>query len=290
MVLNRPLTTRECKVYVAGRKISEGKSLSFEVNMGVQSLSLLNTDKKKYYKTKEGVTGSVELVNTDMYALGQVLRETQIDPSETETVSMTEALNNAEQTIEYIQGYTDGNQSVLSTEKIAWSFYAPLSKLIHVKVYNPTAITSTVTIELQTDSSGSPSGTVLASGTLDFTTTGWKQWTANYTNLTKGEKYWIVLYSTVDFYVAKSSVDFYKEWDWKKHNGTAWSSTTEGDIKMAMKFQGKETYIEVYMTDGTNEYTILLDEVSFESVSLNFGQDEAHGGELSFTAKSITIT
>jgi len=293
MTLSKYLTTKDVEVWVAGRKFSEGKNLDISISSEVKEVKLLNTEKTKHYRTAKRYTGSLELINTDLQNIGYVLRDLEMNPSKIDNPdTLAMAFNEAKAQISYIQGDgTTGTISIDVGQMVAQSFEAAYEELTRVKIYNPTAASTTVTVAIQADSSGSPSGTDLVSGTADFSTTGWKTVTLNYTGLTRGNKYWLVVKGqTETVNVSYSSEKWFDGWKVKVDSGAGWGTEQEKNMKIALYFEGYDTYISAVLTDGSTTVKILLDEVTFQSASIKAGHEDVHSGELEFTAKSLTVT
>jgi len=295
MVLSKYLTTKDVEVWVAGQKLAEGKSLSLDITGNVQTISLLNSSIKKSYRTTIGVSGSIELLHTDLQAFGLVLGDFELDPSGTETIDMSTF--RAANFIRYIQGDVTGTSETIdgTTEtRIGQKFYAAGSALSVLKLQTDGAGgDSSVVVTIETDTTGSPSGTPVTNGTstsTDFSGDGWITVTfANNPVLTKGEPYWIVatISTTTDFHV--SATDLYPEWHYKVYTGS-WGSAIDNDVSFEIVFEDTESYIRIILDDSVVIQTWKLDDVAFESMTLSGNPDDILAGELSFTSKNILIT
>ena len=295
MVLSKYLTTKNVEVWVAGRKLADGKSLGLEITSGVQDVALLNSSVKKHYRTTIGYTGSMEILHTDLQAFGLVLGDLEIDPSDTETIDMSTF--RATDFIKYIQGDVTGSSESIdgTTEtKIGQKFYAAGGALSVLKLQTDGAGgDSTVVVTIETDTTGSPSGTPVTNGTstsTDFSGDGWVTVTfVSDPELTKGEPYWIVatISDTTVFHV--SATDLYPEWHYKVYTGT-WGSAIVNDVSFEIVFEDTESYVRIILDDGVVIQTWKLDDVAFGSMTLSGNPDDILAGELTFTSKNILIT
>ncbi len=294
MVLSKYLTTKDVEVWVAGKKIGEGKNMSLDITGNVQDVSLLNSSIKKHYRTTIGISGSIELLHTDLQAFGLVLGDLEIDPSGNVAIDMSTF--RASNFIRYVQGDATGTDEVIdgTTEtKIGQKFYASGSALSVLKLNVAAGGDSTAIVTIETDTTGSPSGTPVTNGTsnsVDFTTGGWTTITfATDPVLTKGEPFWIVVTVDASTTFEVSTIDFYEDWHYKVYTGS-WGSAIEVDIGFEIVYEDTESYIRVILDDGVVIQTMKLDDVAFESLSLSGNPEDLLSGELSFTSKDISIT
>ena len=294
MVLSKYLTTKDVEVWVAGRKLAVGKSLSLEITSNVQDVALLNSSVKKHYRTTIGVSGSMELLHTDLQAFGLVLGDFELDPSGNTAIDMSTF--RAADFIRYIQGDTTGTDEEIdgTTEtRIGQKFYAPGSALSILKINVAAGGDSTSIVTIETDTTGSPSGTPVTNGTsnsVDFTTGGWTTVTfANDPVLTKGEPYWIVVTVDASTTFEVSATDLYPDWLYKIYTGT-WGSAIDNDTSFDLTFEDTESYGRIILDDSVVIQTWKLDDVAFERLTLSGNPDDILAGELTFTSKNILIT
>lgn len=286
--LSRVVTAKDIKVIVSGRTIGSITELSLNGNSGLADTSVLGKQYKQSVRTKKEFSGTFTMLISDMEAFGWAFGDYEVDPAQVETINM--AYNGQSVDILHIQGLKDASVSVASGEKVAQKFRAAGKTLSLVKLYNNGSGDSSVTVSVEADNSGVPSGTALASATVDFSgSTGWLTADLSAATLTKGNWYWIVVsVPTTTTTLSRSSTNIYEDWGYMIYS-TSWGTLNSEDLAFYIKTTDNETIIQVELTDGINTH-IIKGDIGIGNISTTVSQDEPIKAEVNFTAQELIFS
>jgi hypothetical protein len=140
-------------------------------------------------------------------------------------------------TLEYLAGFTGGSPAIFghntTAQLQAQSFVAPStgsSWRVAAVIAASASPTDDVSIEIRSDSSGQPSGTVLGSGTVDVTNNAARYYSVPITaSLTSGTTYWIVYTRTgatdnTNNYATYPSTLAYGSGQGASYDGSTWTT------------------------------------------------------------------
>ena len=99
--LTRSVTTKDLTLVIAGRTLAQLSNMSISGDAGLADVSVLSEGHKRWIRTKKEFTGSLEYRVEDMGSLGLTLGDYEVDPSQTESISL--AFNPPPVTIKHIQ-------------------------------------------------------------------------------------------------------------------------------------------------------------------------------------------
>ena len=282
------ITTKDLKLIVGGRILGQISELSLSGDAGLADVSVLSEGYKRWVRTKKDFSGSMDVRVEDPAMLGLVLGDLEVDPTFTETIAI--AFNGVNVTQKYIQGDKTGTITTASGEKIGQRFRAGGSELTTAQVYVNSLGDSSVTVSVQADSSGEPSGTPLDSDTIDCSTTGWKSAALDVASLTKDDWYWVVIeVPTTSTGFARSATSIYDEWGYKFYTGAAWGSLETNDIAFQLLLTDSSSYLHIELTDGTTIHTIKGD-LNTGKYSLSITSDEPLTGSIDFKSDDLTFS
>lgn len=289
--LSRVMTCRDMKLIVAGRTLGTIKEITFEGDSGLADASVLSKHYKQHVKTKNEFSGTWTQLIADMEALGLVLGDYEVDPSKTESINMT--FNGASYDIKHIQGTHAADISVAGTQKVAQKFIAAGNTLSALKLYTTTGGDASCTVTIETDNSGSPSGTPVTNGTasgVDFSGSGWI--TVTFSSdpvLVKGDPFWIVVsVPSTTTPISRSTTDYYEDWGYKTYTGS-WSSLEDNDLALQLTTTDNDTVLQIELTDGVNTH-IIEGIIGVGSGSCTITLDEPLTAEVTYSAKTITFS
>ena len=285
--LTRVVTTKDLKLIVAGRTIASLSELTISGESGLADVSVLSEDHKRWQRTKRSFSGSMDYRMEDMGAIGLVFGDYEIDPTKTEVINMSPNLASVD--IKHIQGDKTNSQALTTGQKLALKFRAAGGTLSSASVYNSSGTDTSVTVSVQADNSGIPSGSALASGTIDCSGVGWKNVDLSSASLTMDDWYWIVIENCDDASFAYASTDIYTDWGWKIDTGTGWGTLNSNDMAFQLLFTDNTTYIHVELTDGTTTHTI-KGTMATAKYSLTINPEDPLTGSLDFVAKELTFS
>lgn len=284
--LTRPPTTKDITLYVAGKKAANIKNMSITGNSALKDVTPIGIWYKKWQRSFREFSGSMDMWYENNEALGLVLGDYEVDPSKTESVTID--YNPKPITIKHIQGDKTNGQAVATTEKLAQKFMAAGSTLTSAQVYVNSGTDTTVTVSVQADSTGSPSGTPLDSDVIDCSSAGWKSADLSAAALTAGEWYWIVLEDCDTATFAYADTDLYEEWGKRFYSGS-WGTLTVEDLAFQLLFTDSSTIFKAQLTDGVTTHDIEGDIVA-GTVSTSFSPDEPVSSSMEYKSKEITFS
>jgi len=289
--LSNPMTARDMKLIISGRTMGSLTECSITGNGNLADVSTLGKTYKKRMRTFKNFSGSWTMFIEDMEALGWVLGDYEVDPTKNEPVSVS--FNGTNVTINHIQGSHASDVSVADTEKIAQKFVAAGNSLTTLKLYTTTGGDSTVTVTIEPDNSGSPSGTPVTNGTstsTDFSGSGWV--TVGFSSnpvLVKGDVFWVVVSITgTTTPISRADTDIYEDWGYKVYSGS-WGSLQSNDLSFYIETTDDTTVIQVELTDGINTH-IIEGNIVAGTGSFSVTADEPVSAEVNYVAQDIQFS
>lgn len=252
--LTRSVTTKDLTLVIAGRTLAQLSNMSISGDAGLADVSVLSEGHKRWIRTKKEFTGSLEYRVEDMGSLGLTLGDYEVDPSQTESISL--AFNPPPVTIKHIQGDKTNGQAVATGELLAQKFRASGATLNTAQIYVNSGSDATVTVTVEADVTGSPSGTPLDTDTVDCSSAGWKTATLDAAVLTMDDFYWIVIDNCDTATFAYADTDYYTDWGFKFDSGGGYGSLTITDLAFQLSFEDNTTYLQIQLTDGITTHTI----------------------------------
>jgi len=248
------VTTKDMKIIIGGRTLAQITELSLSGEAGLADVGVLSEGHKRWKRTKQEYSGSMDVRVDDPALIGLVLGDLEVDPTFTEK-PLDISFNGINITQKYIQGDKTNGQLVSTGEKIAQKFRAGGAELTTAQVYVNSGTDASVTVSIQADVTGSPSGTPLDSDTIDCSSTGWKTASLDVAVLTKDDWYWIVLEDSTDVTFAYADADIYDDWGYKHYSGT-WGALQANDISFQIVLTDSSSYLHIELTDGVTIHTI----------------------------------
>ena len=289
--LSRVMTCKDMKLIIAGKTVGDIKEFSIDGDSGLADVSVLSKGYKQHVRTKNEFSGSWTQLISDFEALGLVLGDYEVDPTQTESISMS--FNGASYDIKHIQGSHGADISVAGSAKVAQSFVAAGNTLSALKLYTTSGGDSSCTVTIETDSSGSPSGTPVTNGTasgVDFSGSGWI--TVTFSSdpvLVKGDTFWIVVsVPSTTTPISRSTTDIYEDWGYKTYSGS-WSSLETNDVSFQITTTDNDTVIQIELTDGVNTH-IIEGIIGVGAGSCSITLEDPLTAEITYSAKTITFS
>jgi len=286
--LIQAVTTKDLKLIIGGRTLGQLTELSLSGDAGLADVSVLSEGFKRWIRTKKDFSGSMDVQVHDPAMLGLVLGDLEVDPTFTEPIAIE--FNGVNVTQKLIQGDKTNGQAVDTDDLLAQKFRAAGSELTTAQVYVNSGTDSTVTVSVQADTTGSPSGTPLDSDTIDCSSVGWKTATLDVAVLTKDDFYWIVIEDCDDATFAYANTDIYTDWGFKFNDeGGGWASLILTDLAFQLLFTDTSSYLHIEITDGITIHTIKGD-LNAGKYSLSLTSDEPLVGTVDFQSDDLTFS
>jgi hypothetical protein len=284
-------TCRDMSLYIAGRKLGSISEASITGNSALKDVSSLGFDYKKNIRSFKEFSGSWSMWIEDLEALGLILGEYWVDPTKLETWP-TINYDGSQYLVTHVQGSHAGTVTVTTGNEVAQKFRAGGSTLTStgVKLYNAGSGDSSVTVTVEADSSGEPSGTPLDTDTVDFSGgAGWVTADLSSATLTKGNWYWIVCaVPTTSTGFGRSSTDIYEDWGYMENTGT-WGSLEDNDLSFYIETTDNSVSMVIELTDSVNTHIINAD-IGPGTGSFAVNLDEPISAEVNYTAKTVTYS
>lgn len=286
--LTRPITTKDMTIIIGGRTLGQVTELSISGDAGLADVSVLSEGHKRWIRTKKDFSGSMDVRVEDMALLGLVLGNLEVDPTLTESVSIS--FNGVNVTQELIQGDKTNGQAVDTDDLLAQKIRAGGATLTTASVYVNSGTDSSVTVTVQADNSGSPSGTPLDTDTIDCSSAGWKTATLDQASLTKDDYYWIVIEGCDVATFAYADTDIYTDWGFKFNDeGGGYGTLTSTDLAFKLLFTDNSSYLHIELYDGVTTHTI-EGNLNTGKYSLGITSDEPLTASIDFASDELTFS
>ena len=276
------------KIIIGGRILGQLTDLSISGDAGLADVSVLSEGHKRWIRTKNDYSGSMDVRVEDPALLGLVLGDLQVDPTYTEK-PLNISFNGINITQEYIQGSKAGTITTATTEKVAQRFRAGGEQLSTASIYVNSGGDASVTCTVEADSTGEPSGTPLDTDTIDCSGTGWVSADLSIATLVKDDWYWVVWsIPTTSTGLARSATSIYDEWGYKFYSGT-WGTLETNDVSFKLLFIDDSSYLHIELTDGVTVHTI-EGNLNTGKYTLGITSDEPLTASIDFQSDELTFS
>ena len=287
--LTHAVTTKDMKIIIGGRILGQVTELSVSGDAGLADVSVLSEGHKQWTRTRNDYSGSMDVRVEDPALLGLVLGDLEVDPTYTEK-PLSISFNGVNVTQEYIQGSKTGTITTLTTEKVGQRFRAGGKVLTTAQIYVNSGGDASVTVTVEADVTGSPSGTPLDTDTIDCSGIGWKTADLSIAELTKDDWYWVVWsVPTTSTGFARSATSIYDEWGYKFYTSSAWGSLETNDVAFQLLFTDDSSFLHIELTDGTTIHTI-EGNLNTGKYSLGITSDEPLVASIDFQSDVLTFS